>query len=113
MAFRKARVERPLGAACHKASFAQDRFATLLNGARLERNLARCTTLGAYGVVHLAGSGCALVLAGCAAILAALWSAQVLAGIKFLFTVGERELLTAIAACKLLISHKIKKKESK
>lgn len=87
-----------LGAASGKASLAEHRAATLLNGARLERNLASSTALSTHCIVHLAWSGCALSLALVAAVLAALWSAQALACIEFLFTRGEREGLTAIAA---------------
>jgi hypothetical protein len=100
-------------AASCEASLAENRTATFLNRTGLERNLTLCTTLGTHCIVHLAGSGCALVFASGAAVLAALWSAQVLARVEFLLTVGEREFGAAIAACKLLISHNREKKESK
>ena len=103
----------PLGiAASCEACAAENRTATLLNGTGLERNLARLSALRTDGVVHLAGR-IALVLASDAAVLAALWGAQVLRRIKFLFTIGEGECCTAIAARKLLISHNRRKKENK
>jgi hypothetical protein len=83
---------------------AEDRLATLLDGAGLERNLAVVSALGADGVVHLT-IALTLGLASRAAVLAALGGAQVLAGVKLLFTLGEREGLSAIAARELLISH--------
>ncbi len=88
-----------------KALFAEDRLATLLDGAGLERDLALVATLGAGGVVHLTIAE-ALGLARGAAVLAALGSAEVLGGVELLFAVRERECLSAIAARKLLISHK-------
>lgn len=87
-----------LGAASAEACLAEHRAATLLNGARLERNLASSTALSTDGIVHLTWSGCALFLALVAAGLATLWSAQALTCIEFLFTRSEREGLTAIAA---------------
>ncbi len=80
-----------------EAGLAENRAATLLDGTGLERNLAGCAALRASRVVHLAVLQ-TLALAGVAAILAALGSAQVLARVELLFTIGERKLLTAIAA---------------
>jgi hypothetical protein len=99
-------VRRFLGLLRHETSFAEDRLAALLNGARLEGHLALRATLGTHCIVHLAGS--AVCLARGAASLAALGSAEVLAGVEFLLTIGERECSAAIAASKLLISHKEK-----
>ncbi len=70
---------------------------------QLRWHLALRTTLGTHCIVHL--SCTAIVLASLTAVLAALWSAEVLGGVKLLFTVSERKYVTAIAAGKLLISH--------
>jgi hypothetical protein len=77
--------------------FAEDRTSTFLDWARLERNLTLCTALGARSVEHLPVLH-ALILALVAAVLAPLRCGELLGGIKFLFTIGERERLTAIAA---------------
>ena len=76
---------------------AQDRASAFLDRARLEGDLALRSALAANGIVHLALAH-ALRLAGIPAVLAALWGAQVPAGVEFLLTVGEHECLTAIAA---------------
>jgi hypothetical protein len=73
--------------------------------------LAGCAALAANGVVHLAVL-CPLVLARVAAILAPLGCGKLLAGVELLLTVGEHEVLAAIAAGDRLISHKREKKES-
>lgn len=62
--------------------------------------------------MHLARSACALVFAVCAAILTALWSAEVFARVELLFTIGEGECGAAVAAGDRLISHTRRKKES-
>lgn len=80
-----------------EAGLAEDRTATLLYRTGLERNLAGGAALRACRVVHLAVLH-TLALAGVATVLAALWGAQVLRRIELLFTIGERKLLTAIAA---------------
>lgn len=80
-----------------EACLTKDRLATLFDWARLERDLALVATLSAGCVEHLTLTH-ALVLALIAAILAALWSAQVLARVEFLLTIGEHERCTAIAA---------------
>lgn len=92
-------------AASCEASLAENRAATLLNGTGLERNLAGSAALCADCVMHLARSACTLVLAISTASLAALWSAQVLAGVEFLLTISEGEGSAAVAAGDLLISH--------
>ena len=92
-----------------EAGLAQDRATAFLDRARLERNLALCTAFCAGRIVHLT-IGKALLLAVSAAILTALGSAEVLARVESLFTLGERECLAAIAAGDLLISHKERKK---
>jgi len=100
-------------AACHEAILAEYRPSAFLDGARLERNLAGVSALGAYGVVHFTITR-PLLLAGCPTSLAALGGAQVLGGIKFLFTCRELERRTAIAAHNLLIiSHKRERKRNK
>lgn len=100
-----------LGATCHEAVLAQDRLATFLNRTGLERNLALCTTLGTHCIVHLAIRPVGLAVR--TASLATLWSAQVLACVEFLLTIGERECCAAVATGDRLISHRDKKKESK
>ncbi len=55
----------------------------------------------------------AVVLAGGAAGLATLRSTQVLCGVEFLFTIGERERGAAVAAGDLLISHTEEKEGNK
>lgn len=80
----------------HETVLAENRAAAFLYGAGLERNLARCAALGTDCVMQFTRS--TIGLAGVAAVLAALWSAQVLAGVKLLLTVGEREYGAAIAA---------------
>lgn len=100
-------------AACHEAILAEYRPAAFLDWARLERNLAGVAALGADGIVHFTIAG-PLILAGCPTRLAALWGAQVLGSIKFLFTCRELERRTAIAAHYLLIiSHKRERKRNK
>ena len=89
--------ELSLRALCGETLLAENRLATLLYGARLERYLALVATLCAHGIEHLAVAK-TLGLACVAAILATLWGADVLARVKFLFTLGERKVLTAIAA---------------
>ncbi|MDB4979025.1 MAG: hypothetical protein JWM56_1211 [Candidatus Peribacteria bacterium] len=81
----------------HETLSAENRLATLLDWARLEWNLTLCTTLGAGSVEHLT-VGHALTLARITTILTTLWSAEVLGGVKLLFTFCERKRLTAIAA---------------
>lgn len=85
---------------------------TFLDAARLEGNLARCSALGADGIVHLTIAEF-LRFARRTAVLATLGSAQVLALIEFLFTAGEHEGPAAVAAGKLLISHNLRKKGNK
>jgi|CXWL01.1.fsa_nt_gi hypothetical protein len=94
----------------HETGLAEDRLSAFLDWTGLEGHLASRAALGADCIVHFARA--TIRLASGTASLAALWSAQVLAGIKFLFTISERKLLTAIAACELLISHKREKEES-
>lgn len=77
--------------------FAKDWASTLFHWTWLEGNLTLCTTLGARSVEHLPVLH-ALVLALVAAVLTPLRCRELLGGIKFLFTIGERERLTAIAA---------------
>ena len=82
---------------CVETRLAEDRASAFLDWARLERDLALCSALAANGVVHLAVAS-ALRLAGVAAVLAALGSAQVSGRVELLLTVGEHESLTALAA---------------
>lgn len=98
------RWEGRLRALGHETVAAQDRLAALGLGARLERHLALRAARRADGVEHFALAH-AIVLALGAAILTALRSLKALGRIELLFTLGEREGLTAIAAGKLLISH--------
>lgn len=84
-------------ALCIEAGLAQDRTTTFLNRTGLERNLALRAALATNGIVHLAVLH-ALALARIAAILATLGSAQVLAGVKLLFSFGKGEGLPAVAA---------------
>lgn len=97
-----------LRAGSGEAILAENRLATLLYGARLERNLALVATLSTHGIEHLAVAKF-LSLAGIAAILAALRRTEVLGVVELLFTFSERKCGTAVAASKLLISHKNKK----
>jgi hypothetical protein len=76
---------------------AENWAATLLDWARLEWNFALSSAVSAHRLVHFAGLH-ALVLALVAAILATLWSAEVLARVEFLFAFRESEFHTAIAA---------------
>lgn len=95
----------------HETSLAEDWLSAFLNRTWFERHLAGAATLGAHCIVHFAR--CAtIVFASGAASLTTLGSAQVLAGVKFLFTVGERKYLSAIAARELLISHSRKKERN-
>lgn len=73
----------------HEAGLAEDWLSAFLDWAWLERHLARCTTLGTNGIVHFTSA--MICLASGTASLAALWSAQVLAGVEFLFTISERK----------------------
>ncbi|OGJ56498.1 hypothetical protein A2706_04745 [Candidatus Peribacteria bacterium RIFCSPHIGHO2_01_FULL_51_35] len=93
-------------ALCHEALFAEHGLASLLDWARLEGDLALSTTFCTCGIVHFSCRE-AFLLASRTAILATLGSAEVLAGVEFLFTIGERERSAAIATCKLLISHTV------
>jgi hypothetical protein len=92
-------------AACCETIAAENR----LIARRLERDLTLGTALRADGVVHFART-VPLRLACCATVLAALWGAEVLRRVKFLFTLREGECCAAIAARKLLIGHDRKKK---
>lgn len=103
--FCKRRLVRPLAAASHEASLAENRAATLLYRTGLERNFALRAALGTNGLVHFARSVCALILAIIAARLAALGGGQVLTVVELLFTIREGEYGAAIAAGDLLISH--------
>ena len=97
---------------CFEAVETKDRPATLGLGARFERYLAGRATLGAGRGIHLAVRK-PLVLALYPAVLAALRSCEYTLGVEGLFTLGERESRTAVAAGDLLISHIKEKKEVK
>lgn len=85
---------------CREALFAEDRLVS--DG--LEGDLALDAALRTNGIMEFARTA-GLSPAGLPAGLAALGSAQVLLGIKFLFTIREGECCTAIAARKFLICH--------
>jgi hypothetical protein len=72
----------------HETGLAQNWLSAFLDWTRLERHLASGAALGTHCIVHFAYAS-AICLASRTASLATLWSAQVLAGVKFLFTVGE------------------------
>ena len=91
----------------HETVLAQDGLAALLDGARLEGNLALCFALVADRRKHLAACD-ALLLAVCTAILAPLRGRKVLRRVELLFAFREGEGVPAIAACELLISHRKK-----
>ena len=90
----------------HETVLTKDGLASFLDWARFEGNLALSATFCTCSVVHFTGRE-AFLLASRTAILAALGSAQVLCGVEFLLTIGERERSAAIATCKLLISHTV------
>jgi hypothetical protein len=80
----------------------------------LERHLGVFATLGANRRVHLAFAAVAAAvaaaalarsLAGSAAVGAATGGGEPLGLIEFLFTVRERELLSAVRASKVLVRH--------
>lgn len=74
----------------HETSLAEDWLSAFLNRTWFERHLASGATLGTHCVVHF--THCAtIVLASGAASLTTLGSAQVLAGVEFLFTISERK----------------------
>jgi hypothetical protein len=92
-----------------EARLAEHRLTALLNGARLKRHLAGGAALGAHCIVHLSSLRSARV----AASLAPLGGAQVLTCVELLLAFREGESCAAIAALKLLISHRTEKKEIK
>lgn len=94
-------MQRLPTALCGEALLAENRF--IPHG--LEGYLALGAALRTDGIVEFARTtrlGPASLSAG----LAALRSAQVLLRIEFLFTIGEGERCTAIAARKFLVCHK-------
>lgn len=74
----------------HETGLAQNWLSAFFHWTWLERDLASGATLGTHCVVHFAHAT-AIRLASGTASLAALWGAQALAGIEFLFTVCERK----------------------
>ena len=84
---------------------AENRPSAFFDGTGLEWHLALGAALAANGIVHLAVAE-ALRLARRAAILAPLGRRELLGRVELLFTIGEDEVLAAVAAGELLISHK-------
>ena len=79
-------------------------YRTLTAG--LERNLAGCSALCAYSIIHLAGfAALAIVLASIAACLATLGLiGETLLSVKFLLSGSESEFLSAFLADECLVS---------